>query len=150
MNKRFVLFTLALLASTACAQTPADALHRARPNAKWDMKSAKSGDVDCDGNTDTLILGSEGKQVLIGVVKGTPKSSPIVLEFSIDSAQQDAFCAAPTLIEMSNMDCQSDAGPLEGCKPSKSCKQFDVSDNECDSFHFYWDAKQKGFLWWRL
>jgi hypothetical protein len=150
VKTRFAFSIVVLLASMACAQTPVDVLHRARPQAKWEMKSAKAGDVDCDGKADTVVLGSEGKTVLVGIVQAAPKSSPIVLEFSIDPAQQDAFCAAPTVIEMSNMDCQSDAGRLEGCKSSKSCKQFTVSDDKCDSFHFYWDAKQKGIRWWRL
>jgi hypothetical protein len=63
------------------------------------------------------------------------------------SDTQDGFCAFPTRIEISPLQCAIDDGPLLGCKPIKGCQAFTVVDDECDSFNFYWDFSHKSLRW---
>lgn len=55
----------------------------------------------------------------------------------------------PTRVEISPHDCDSGEGPLPDCKVSRSCKDFSVVDDDCDSFNFYWDSTHKKLAWWR-
>jgi hypothetical protein len=126
-----------------------DALRRFRPSTNWNIASARIADVDCDSKPDTIILGSEKGKVVVGVVWGARKQ-PQVLVFSIHSASQDGFCAAPKEIEITPLDCDSDVGTLPGCKVAKECKAFSLNDHACDPFNFYWDAAQQRLAWWRL
>ena len=144
-----LFFALPAHAQQGHALTPVEALRRSRPSAKWNAASAKIADVDCDSKLDTVVLGSENEQVVIGVVWGSHKQ-PQVFVFPINSGAQDGFCAAPKKIEISVLNCDSGEGTLPGCKLATGCKEFSVSDEKCDSFHFYWDASQKKLTWWRL
>jgi hypothetical protein len=124
-------------------------LRKTNPAVNWNGKSAISGDVNCDGKRDTVVLGSEKNSVIVGVVSGAESDKPQVFSFPISRDTQDGFCARPTRIELSPLDCSSDEGALRGCTPNKSCQSFTVIDSECDPFNFYWDSSRKTISWWR-
>ena len=151
-----VLIPLALGLSTfANAQTTTtkaavNSLRKLRPTTTWNIQSARQADVDCDSKPDTIVLGSEKGKVIVGVSWGTTSKQPQTFAFTIRADTQDGFCAAPTMIEVEPLDCQSDEGKLPGCKVVKGCKAFSLSDQKCDPFNFYWDAARKQLAWWRL
>ena len=124
-------------------------LRRLHPSVKWSNESATVADVTCDGKLDTVVLGSEKNSVVIGIVTGSHSKKTQVLSFPLKAGTQNGFCAPPIRIEVLPLDCQSDQGPLVGCKPIKGCQAFSVVDNECDPFNFYWDSSRKAFAWWR-
>jgi len=124
-------------------------LQQFRPSTNWNSASAKVADVDCDAKPDTVTLGSEKGKVVIGVVWGAHKQ-PQLFVFPIRRDKQDGFCVALKKIDVMPIDCESDGGSLPGCKVTKGCKAFSVSDGECDPFNFYWDATQKKLAWWRM
>ena len=140
---------LAISYAEVSKTTAISELRKSNPGAQWDEKSVVFADVLCDGKPDTIILGSENKNVLIGVVSPTRSKRTQVLSFPIRSATQNGFCAFPKRIEVFPMDCETEEGTLPGCKPVKGCKEFSVIDDECDSFNFYWDSSRKSLAWWR-
>ena len=139
--------------STIHAQTPSKSavivLHEKRSEIKWNASSAMVGDFDCDGKPDTVVLGAQGNKVAVGVVWGNRVKNPDVFNFSVSGARQGAFCAMPKRVEVYAHDCDSGNGMLPGCKSSRSCKDFAVVDDACDSFNFYWDVEHKQLAWWR-
>lgn len=156
----FMLVTILLLttilfasetshAQTSKAASAVEMLRKARPTISWNAKSAKVADVDCDSKPDTVVLGSENGNVVVGVVWGASKQ-PQISVFPLRRDTQDGFFEAPTKVEVSPLDCDSDElGPLPGCKVIKGCKAFSLSDDECDPFNFYWDSTHKKLEWWR-
>jgi len=131
------------------AVTAVDSLRRVRPSTTWNVASARTADLDCDGKPDTVVWGAEDGRVVVGVVWGAHRQ-PEVLAFPINGGRQDGFCAAPKRIDVSPLDCESPQGPLPGCKASKGCKAFSLDDGECDPFNFYWDAARQKLAWWRM
>jgi hypothetical protein len=138
-------------ASTQVSKTEVSVseLRKSYPAVKWNSKSATVADVTCDGKPDTVVLGSEKNDVVVGVVSGTPSYKTQVFSFPVKGGIQNGFCAFPTRIEISPLDCEAEGGALPGCKPVKACQAFTVIDNECDPFNFYWDSSRKTLAWWR-
>ncbi|HTS06290.1 MAG TPA: hypothetical protein VMP68_11970 [Candidatus Eisenbacteria bacterium] len=140
--------------SLAAAQTPQTdvaigQLQKLHPAATWKNKSAAVSDVTCDGQPDTIVFGSENGKVLVAVIPGGNPSKPQIFDFPLARDKQNGFCAAPTRINISRLDCDSEEGTLEGCKSVKGCKEFTVDDDDCDAFNFYWDSSQHKVRWWR-
>jgi hypothetical protein len=142
----FAAFANAQISKTDVAVSK---LRKTNPAVNWNTKSAVSGDVNCDGKSDTVVLGSEKNGVVVAVVSGAQSERPQVFSFRISRDTQDGFCASSTRIELSPLDCRSDEGALPGCTPNKSCQAFTVIDTECDPFNFYWDSSHKTISWWR-
>jgi hypothetical protein len=146
------LMSVTVICASVHAQrtaTPIDTLRQSRPSTNWNAASARTADVDCDSKPDTVILGSEKGKVVVGVVWADHRQ-PQLFVFPIRRDRQDGFCAVPKRIDVTAADCESDEGPLPGCKAVRGCKAFSVRDDECDSFNFYWDATQKALTWWRM
>ncbi len=131
---------------TGRAQT---ALHKSNPTVSWNVSSATTADVDCDGKPDTVMLGSEKDKVVVGVVWGASAKQSQIFVFPVRGDTQDGFCSNPKTIEVSPLDCQSNDGPLPGCKAATGCKAFSILDDGCDSFNFYWDSSRGTLAWWR-
>jgi len=131
------------------SQAAASALRKSSPTVSWSVGSATTADVDCDGKPDTIMLGSEKGKVVVGVVWGSPAKPPQILVFPVSAATQDGFCSNPKTINVSPLDCQSNAGPLPGCRVAPACKAFSIPDNGCDAFNFYWDSSRGNLAWWR-
>ena len=148
----FVIAAFLVASSTAQVSTTGVAvseLRKSHPSVNWNSKSATVADVTCDGKPDTVILGSEKNNVVVGVVSGANPTKIQVFSFPVSRSAQDAFCAVPTRIEVLPLDCESEGGALPGCKPVKACRAFTVIDGECDPFNFYWDSSRKSVAWWR-
>lgn len=141
---------LAAFGQTSQAENAINKLKHSRPFATWDNRSLKRADIDCDDKLDSIVLGSEKGDVVVGIVWGNAKTPPQILSFPVRPDTQNGFCAAPKEIKISSLDCQSDEGPLSGCKPTKGCKAFSLSDDKCDPFNFYWDPDRKTIAWWRM
>ena len=110
MQPVLVCLCLSVLSANIQAQktaTPGDRLQQSRPSTNWNSASARTADVDCDGQPDTVMLGSEKGKVVVGVVWGKAKQ-PQLFVFPIGRDQQDAFCVAPTKIDIAPLDCESD------------------------------------------
>jgi hypothetical protein len=145
---------LLILDRTAVAQQAASEaalkkLQASNPSAHWNSKSAETADVDCDGKLDTILLGSEGDKVVVGIVWGSPARPPQMFSFPINSSAQDGFCSKPSSIRLSALDCGTDGATLPGCKAIAGCKEFSIPDNNCDAFRFYWDSSRRAVAWWR-
>ena len=136
-------------AQTSGAGAALTVLPKLDTTVNWNIGSAKTADVDCDGKPDTVILGSEKNTVVVGVVWGTLEKKPQIFKFPVGTATQDGFCSNPTTIKVSSLDCKSNDGPLPGCKVTPECKAFWIPDNDCDSFNFYWDSSRGTLAWWR-
>ena len=154
MKRIITALLIVLLEALAGAQTQSlksafVALERSSPFIQWNINSAKEGDVDCDGKPDTVMLGSKKNGVAVGIVWGSPAKKPEVLLFPIGSDAPDAFCSGPSSIHLSPIECQAETGPLPGCKMVQGCKEFSVTDDECDPFNFYWNSSRKALGWWR-
>jgi len=147
------IFLVTILAASANPQASKPAtvsvLQKSHPEVSWNTQSAVVADVTCDGTPDTVVLGSQKDKVVVGVISGAHPDKDQLLSFPIRRDTQDGFCAAPSRIKLSSLDCDFDEGPLPGCKPIKGCKAFTVVDDECDSFNFYWDSSRKAIAWWR-
>lgn len=152
-TSRCALLVIGVVLAGYAKANPAEqalaALKKAHPEITWNEKSEVSADVNCDGKPEVIVLGSEKDQVVVAVVPSENSEKQQLLRFPTRSSTQDAFCAIPTKIHLSPLDCDSDEGPLSGCKPTKRCKEFTVVDDECDPFNFYWDASRKKLAWWR-
>jgi hypothetical protein len=127
-----------------------EVLRYSYPSVNWKAESSKVADVNCDGKPDTVVLGSQKDDAAVGIVWGTQRAPAQLFTFPIGKHMQNSFCSMPTNIEVSPLDCESDEGTLPGCKQYHACKAFSVVDDDCDSFHFYWDSSRKTLVWWRL
>jgi len=128
------------------------ALEQVVPGAAWRTGLQASADVTCDGHPDFVSVARAGNSVWFGIVPGQTDpgiSKPITVQFSIGPAAQDSFCAMPVRIETSPIECDADGAPLPGCKVVKGCSALSVVDDECDSFHAYWNANSATVSWWR-
>ncbi len=114
----------------------------------WNTAQAKQAEVTCDGRPDTVMFGTSAKTVWVGVFSSTDGKA-YAARFPLDGKLDNGFCAKPTSIKFYPQDCGGpDETRLEDCKPSKSCKIFQLDAGDCDPFNFYWDAHHR-FTWWR-
>jgi hypothetical protein len=143
------IFLVSASAQVSKTEVAVSELRKSHPAVKWNRKSATVADVTCDGEPDTVILGSEKNNVVVGIVSGAHPNKTQVFSFPVSGATQGGFCAFPTRIEVSPLNCESEGGALPGCKAIKACQAFTLIDDECDPFNFYWDSSRKALAWWR-
>ncbi len=126
-------------------------LHKSHPEVLWNARSAVVADVTCDGKPDTIALGSQKGEVIVGVVSGADPEKVQLFAFPVRRDKQDGFCAVPKRIEISPLKCarETEEDRLPGCRPIEGCKEFAVNDTLCDPFNFYWDSSRKSLTWWR-
>jgi hypothetical protein len=128
------------------------ALHAAAPSASWDHPLSATGDVMCDGKTETIVVGSEGETVWLGVVtppNGKTPRKALTISWPIGAGVQAAMCSKPIRIELYPLICDTENGKLDGCKPSRHCQAFSLVDDECDPINVYWDSSKHRLTWWR-
>ena len=138
--------------SAPSVETALQALRAAAPSTTWDAASAKAADVTCDGRADRIVVGYERATVWLGVVPGgetAPSRKPFTQRFAVARDSQDAFCKVPVRIELQALACETEDGPLAGCKPVAGCAAFSLVDEDCDAFHFYWNSEQQSLTGWR-
>ena len=96
-----------------------------------------------------LDIGPDSVNLLIKI-----DSKPLpAIEIPIDASEQFGICpgSKPSI----SVTPQSDA-PLNalgetprGYEICPECVEIEVGGGECDSIHFYWDAKADELAWWR-
>ena len=147
--KRKALASLAflLLSQMAVGQ---DALLRAAaryvPGVHWRVKSVVVADFTCSGHKQQAILGTNSTEIVVAVfVKGTD-ARPEVLRYS---AKVRNPAQAVLKAEDLDYDPKEDPGyELPGFQRSKSCKGLNLSDEEIDSAHIYWNHVAREFDDW--
>lgn len=131
-------------------------LQRKYAGVNWDKKSIIKADINCDGKGDAAVLGKEGEKVVVAVIRGPlDKESKIHLtRLLVGKHSQDSLCGRRARLSIEDQDYDPseifDGEPLSGFRRSKTCKGINVSDGECDSFHFFWNHELKTLQWWRL
>jgi len=128
------------------------ALHVAAPSASWDHALSATGNVMCDGKTETIVVGSEGDVIWLGVVpppNGKNQRKAMTINWPTTAGVQAAMCAKPVRIELYPLACDTENGRLPGCKPAKYCQAFSIAGDECDPINVYWDSDKHRLTWWR-
>ncbi|HVZ27551.1 MAG TPA: hypothetical protein VG798_02755 [Rhizomicrobium sp.] len=144
--RRMIALFLLLSAGTAQALDISALTH---PGVTWQTGKARTADVTCDGKADTVLFGTAKNSVWVGILPGDG-GKPQTMHFPIASGKQNGFCAEPKNVTVSPISCSDpEMGKFPGCKAVKGCQDFTVADEECDSFHFYWDANKRMIRWWR-
>jgi len=140
----------AVLATASDSAAALERLRKEQPGVTWNAKTAVIADVLCSGQQQVVVAGTKSRRkVVIAVVSKVAAEQPTILEFALNSRSQAAFCAAPTQIKSYPLDCDADGEKLPGCSPRKGCSGFSVTDDQCDSFNFYWNSRRKSLEWWR-
>ena len=124
-------------------------LRKAQPSVRWDEKSVVVADITCDGKPDRIAVGyGKDESVWVGFMQRGAR--PITMQFPLGRHSQNSLCSTPVRLETSSLACSDEEiGDLPGCKEVKGCSAFSVTDDNCDSFHFYWNASRKELVWWR-
>jgi hypothetical protein len=97
--------------------------------------------VTCDGQSDTVVFGSEKSKVVVAVVPSGQSNKMQVFWFPIARDKQNGFCALPTGIRTAPLNCDTEGGPREGCKPAKGCQEFAVGDDGCHPYKRFLTGK---------
>lgn len=133
--------------ATSSRITALRVLRLREPEVKWSLLKA---DFDYDGVDDYALGGRKGSLYVLGVVKGSlsGKSKHWTLEFSQDAGNQGALCSVTNArIRLERLSAEE---VEEVRKLPRKSRGINLSDEECDSFHIYYDRKEKRFVWWRL
>jgi hypothetical protein len=142
---------------TPGAPTALSLLQRRDPRAAWEPASQVHADFDLDGVADYALRGVRKDRVVVGIVQGPldGKSRTWVLDFPWGKGTQDSLCSKKAKIEAEDLDSSATAGAkaVHG-KPaggrSAQGKGISLYDDQCDSFHIYWNPEDRKFEWWRL
>lgn len=129
---------------------PLEVLSAARPDVAWRSK-VLTADLNCDSVDDHAVLGVTTDKVYVGVLL-SGRRAPQILEFPIAAGAQDGVCSKVVVLALENLDydpVKEGVGALEGFRRSKECRGLRLEDDECDAFHFYWNAKRRWMSWWR-
>jgi hypothetical protein len=148
------LFWVAEAKSTEATDEIFQIVSKRMKNAIWDKTSIVEVDINCDGKKDYAILGISKQGVTVALVVGpVSKESKIQsLEFRVGKHSQDSLCQLPVKLRIESLDYDPTGavGKLQGFRSSKKCNAFGLTDDICDSFHFYWNHQAKTLNWWRL
>jgi hypothetical protein len=137
-------------------------LRNREPTVQWNEKSQIKGDFDYDGTIDYALRGREGKFFILGIVKGSVsrKSKHWMMRFSEDAGDQGSLCSVKSAV-INVDDIDKDYFDFAGDyleadyaitlkKLPKNSKGINIADGLCDSFHVFWNKKEKRFMWWRI
>lgn len=151
-NTFCLLLAVPLIALIGCAGTPrpagprtaVDLLRQREPDTAWDSKSLVHGDFDQDGAEDFALTGIKDDLFVVGIVKGpvAPSSRHSILKFPWGDGDQASLCSSKARIETETI--------AEDDPPGRKGLGINLNDDECDSFHIYWDPEKQEYDWWRL
>lgn len=150
-----MLFILSLSSPVfGTPSSPIKQLNAAQPGVRWDIRSIRTEDINCDGQPDRAVVGYGRKRsVWIGVVtdlNGSQRDSVTTLKFRRGNGSQDSVCKIPVRLETAPVNCSHrESGPLPGCRPIAGCFQLSLVDQTCDAVNFYWNMDEKRLVWWR-
>jgi hypothetical protein len=124
-----------------------DLLERRDPATRWDRRSLLQADLDHDGGEDYAAAGFREDRYVVAIVHGPVSlDSPVwTLEFPWDGSE-DALCSKRARIRLESL--AENEGPEED--QPRTGQGINLSDDQCDAFHIYWNPRRKGFDWWRL
>lgn len=140
----------ALAAHGPDSQAALNSLRSTSPAVRWNASSAKVADFDCDGKTDTAMLGSEKSRDVVGVVWGAARKRPQILTLRTRTLTQDGFNEQSETIDTFSLDCKDEDGRmLAGCKTVPACRAFSIRDDGV-TIVFYWNSSKGSLSSWRL
>jgi hypothetical protein len=125
-----------------------DLLSQRDPGTRWDRNSLLEADLDQDGTDDFAVLGRGKDHFVVGIVHGpvsAGKGGVWTLDFPWDGGE-DALCAKRAKIALESL--AENEGPEED-QPHTG-QGLNLSDDQCDAFHIYWNPRKQTFDWWRL
>jgi len=128
-----------------------DVLRAREPGTEWDGKSLLHADLDLDGGEDYALAGLRKDRFVVGIVHGplgggsSADSQVWTLDFPWDGGE-DALCSKDAKITLEPL--QENEGP----KPDhpREGMGINLSDEQCDAFHIYWNPQEKTFAYWRM
>jgi hypothetical protein len=157
VRKSILLLALCLCAACAgnrapepaagSSRTALDTLKLKEPATEWNGKSLLRADFDLDGGEDYAFSGLRKDRFVVGIVSGPLGSDGGVwtLDFPWDGSE-DALCSKDAKIALEPL--EENEGPKAG-HPRKGMG-INLSDDQCDAFHIYWNPEEKDFEYWRL
>ena len=161
VRKSTILLTLVLCTCAACAggrgpeprtepaepRTAVDVLRVREPGTEWDGKSLLHSDLDLDGGEDYALAGVHGDRFVVGIVHGPVSADSQVwtLDFPWDGGE-DALCSKDAKITLEPL--EENEGPKPG--HPREGMGINLSDEQCDAFHIYWNPQEKTFAYWRM
>jgi hypothetical protein len=162
INNRIIVGSVLILCLSLVAEAKAaeatneifQIVSKRMQNIIWDETSIVEVDINCDGKKDYAILGKSRQGVTVALVVGpVSKESKIQsLKFLVGKRSQDSLCQLPAKLRIESLDYgpTEAVGKLPGFRSSKECNAFGLTDDTCDSFHFYWNHQTNTLDWWRL
>jgi hypothetical protein len=133
---------------SAEAANALEVLKQRQPETKWDTRSLLRADLDLDGGEDYAVLGKNKDRFVVGIVHGPVKAEKKevwTLDFPWHGGE-DALCSKRARISLESL--VDNEGPKPGLL--RQGVGINLSDDECDAFHIYWNLGEKTFEWWRL
>ena len=119
------------------------------PSAAWQTKSVLTGDFTCRRKQEFAILGTSEKYIVIAVFANGLNAKPEILEYSAAARVAKWAVLAKESLDFSPGKPEDEIGYLpDGFIQSKTCSGLNLSDENTDSAHIYWDAKSKQFRDW--
>lgn len=121
-----------------------DLLRVREPETQWDSASLLKGDLDQDGTSDYALSGLRDNVFVVGIVQGplSGSSRHWALKFPMEGGTDEALCSRNAKIRLEQIE-------KEGTRVRPGVG-INLHDEQCDSFHIFWDAEQKTYDWWRL
>jgi hypothetical protein len=121
------------------------------PDATWQEKSVLTGDFTCQGKQNLAILGTSEKVIVIAVFANGLGTKPEFLEYSAKVRVAKWAVLSKETRDYKPGELEGEIGYLpDGFTPSKTCSGLNLTDENTDSAHIYWDAKSKHFRDWVL
>lgn len=117
----------------------------------WIDSMRAVGDIDCDGRSDTAIVGHTSRSMHVGIVFGSQKA-PHVLTIGASPTESEGVRGALLALEVGDLDFDPEAegvGFLEGYRRSSQCLKLSLRDGDTDAYHTYWNHARDRLDWWR-
>ncbi len=113
----------------------------------WHKDSIVTGDFTCKGRKERAILGTNSNDIVIAVFLNGTGNRPEVLHFSATVWNSSVVKLAVEDLNFNPVEETGDA--LPGFIRSKTCSGLNLSDDEVDSAHIYWNRESHRFTYWR-
>ena len=117
----------------------------------WIDSMRAVGDIDCDGSSDTTVVGHTSRSMHLGIVFGSQKA-PHVLTIGASPMESEGVRGAFLALEVGNLDYDpeaEDVGSLEGFQRSNQCLGLSLRDGDTAAYHTYWNHTRGLLDWWR-
>ncbi|HYG99209.1 MAG TPA: hypothetical protein VD837_08755 [Terriglobales bacterium] len=168
-NTGKIILMLLLAGLTVHSQvkpTAGERLKAQHPAVEWNLASAVTVDIDCDGKPDSFLWGVDKhvtrefvisdkpvrqirQEIVLGLERGgSPRTQTENIPFRKDTGYY-GFCSLPKTIEVKPLSCDWEQGLLPGCSANNRCEALWIRDDECGEFFVFWDASRRRMIWVR-